>query len=175
MSLPRNSQRRLQSSTRIDLARDLHDSLAQELVAIGFSLDLLIAELPIEFRNQARQIRFKVTAATNKVRKDLFALRQNQVDFPSKLMNTGAPLNVITHGNLNKLNALEKRVILELVQNAASHSKGRNIQVTLEDKCISVSDDGQGFFGVCELVEQLGGKLEVTTTPKGTRVEIRLK
>ena len=174
MSLQRNSQRRLQSSTRTELARDLHDSLAQELVAIGFQLDLLIAELPFKYRNTAREIRLQVTDATKEVRKELFCLRQKESDYQSKLSELAGDLSVQINGDAALLNPTTRRIVDELVRNAASHSKGRQIQVTIENKLITVSDDGQGFFGVNELVASLGGQIAVKSDATGTKVEIRL-
>ena len=98
MSLQRNSQRRFQSSTRIELARDLHDSLAQDLVAIGFKLDLLCAHVPASNRNEIRLIRQSVTAATKKVRKELFSLREKDSDYQQQLAESAAQLNLIIDG-----------------------------------------------------------------------------
>ena len=174
MLLQKNSQRRSQSSTRIELARDLHDSLAQELVAIGFSLDLLIADLPIKYRNRARDIRFQVTQATQLVRRELFSLRQNESEYLSKLENQAGHLALNVSGDLSILSREAKRVVDELIRNAAMHSKGRNIELSISDEVIVVSDDGQGLFGVGELVESLGGKMNVFTGVNGTKVELRM-
>ena len=83
--MQKNSQRRSQSSTRSELARDLHDSLAQELVAIGFQLDLLIAQLPHRYRSDAKVIRSAVTDATKSVRRELFSLLNIESDYQSEL------------------------------------------------------------------------------------------
>ena len=174
MSLQRNSQRRFQSSIRTELARDLHDSLAQELVAIGFQLDLLIADLPWKYRKSARDIRLQITDATKEVRKELFALRKNESNYQSKLTELAGELSVQVTGELSSLNSTTRRVVDELVRNAATHSKGRLIQVIIEKNLITVSDDGQGFFGVNELVASLGGQINVTSSASGTKVEIRL-
>jgi NarL family two-component system sensor histidine kinase LiaS len=175
MLLQKNSQRRSQSSTRTELARDLHDSLAQELVAIGFALDLLITDLPHKYRGRARNIRLQVTEATHLVRKELFSLRQNDSDYQSKLENQAGHLALKINGDLSILSRDAKRVIDELIRNAAIHSKGRNIQLTVHENEIVVSDDGQGLFGVGELVESLGGKMNVLTGANGTKVEIRMQ
>jgi NarL family two-component system sensor histidine kinase LiaS len=175
MLLQKNSQRRSQSSTRTELARDLHDSLAQELVAIGFAFDLLITELPLKYRGRARNIRMQITEATKLVRKELFSLRQNDSDYQSKLENQAGHLALKVNGDLSILSRDAKRVIDELIRNAAIHSKGRKIQLTVHENEIVVSDDGQGLFGVGELVESLGGKMNVLTGANGTKVEIRMQ
>ena len=103
MSSPRNLHRRLQSSTRIELARDLHDSLAQDLVAIGFKLDLLVAELPLEFRAETRAIRFAINDAIKKVRLELFALRHDEEFDEDELQRQADPLKLEVQGNIHAL------------------------------------------------------------------------
>jgi NarL family two-component system sensor histidine kinase LiaS len=174
MLLQKNSQRRLQSSTRVELARDLHDSLAQDLVAIGFQMDLLINELPARYRTNAREIREAVTVATKSVRRELFALREIAGDYQTELISHAAPLHIQINGEISKLNPSTQRVVDELVKNAAQHSKGHNLKVEVTEHLISVSDDGQGMRGISEIVEDLGGSLTVNTSKNGTRVEIRL-
>ena len=174
MSSQKNSQRRLLSSTRVQLARDLHDSIAQDLVAIGYKLDLLIADLPSEFRARTRTIRAEVTAAIAKVRKELFALRDREFDPESKLQDVATPLSLSIKGKLNHLDPNFQRIIKELVGNAAKHSKGRNIQVEIEDSKISVSDDGLGMLGLGELVAECRATMNVISNQNGTKVEITL-
>jgi len=174
MLLQKNSQRRSQSSTRVELARDLHDSLAQDLVAIGYQLDLLLNDLPLRYRANAREIRQAVTAATKSVRRELFALRDLTGDYQAELLNHAAPLNLQINGEISKLNPSTQRIVDELVKNAAQHSKGHNLKVDIAEKLIVVSDDGQGMLGVAESVENLGGQIFVSTNKSGTRIEIRL-
>jgi NarL family two-component system sensor histidine kinase LiaS len=60
------------------LARELHDGIAQDLVGVGYSLDLLLAnpETSIESRAQLRALRFTVTDLIDKVRREIYFLRQ---------------------------------------------------------------------------------------------------
>lgn len=174
MLLQRNSQRRSQSSTRIELARDLHDSLAQDLIGIGFKLDLLISRLPHRYKGELRSIRFDISEATNRVRKELFALRSNSANYQDLLARSAEPLQLEISGSLTSLNAEKRRIIDELVKNAAQHSKGRQVSVLVQDKRIVVTDDGMGLFGVSELVSELGGQIEISTSSAGTKVEINL-
>jgi signal transduction histidine kinase len=174
MLLQKNSQRRSQSSTRSELARDLHDSLAQELVAIGFHLDLLIAHLPHRYRAEATQIRAAVTLATKEVRRELFALREIESDYQAELIKKAAPLSLQVTGNTSELTPTQRKIIDELIKNAADHSKGHHVHLVVESHLITVSDDGQGMRGVCELVDELGGTINVMSKKSGTKVEIRL-
>ena len=165
-------QRRSKSSTRVLLARDLHDSLAQDLVAIGFKLDLHLAQLPAKYRASAREIRFLVSESAQKVRRELFNLRDQNLDFQLRLETTAAPLPIKVSGNLQLLDATGERIVQELVRNAALHSKGRSINVEVTERSIKVSDDGQGLFGIAELVAASGGIMKVSCNQYGTSVEI---
>jgi len=168
----KNLQRRLQSSTRINLARDLHDSLAQDLVAIGYKLDLLIADLPFNYRANVKEIRDLVTTATGQVRKELFALRATAEDPLDQINSSAMPLALDIQGDLSTLDSRRLRIVNELVRNAASHSKGRNIRIEITEDYLIVSDDGVGLFGVSELANQLGARLEISSSKEGTKVEI---
>ena len=170
----RNSQRRLQSSIRAQLASDLHDSLAQDLVAIGFKLDLLVGELPFKHRAKAREIRFAVSDATKRVRRELFALRSPDGTYYNDLIEHAQPLQLLLNGELSKLDAKQRRVVDELVRNAAQHSKGHAITIDIGENSIKVRDDGMGFHGISRLVEEFGGEIKVTSSGRGTQVEIAL-
>ena len=178
MLSPRSSQARSRSSTRVQLARDLHDSLAQDLVAIGYKLDLLTAALPYRFRSEAREIRFLVSECAAKVRQQLFALRAreniDQLSILTGLEKMASPLKLEVVGDLTGLSKSKKRIVDELVRNAATHSKGRNIKVEVSETYIKVSDDGQGLFGLSELVGELNGELSVQITSTGTEVVVTL-
>ena len=174
MSLQKNSQRRLQSSTRVELARDLHDSLAQDLVAIGFQLDLLTEDLPYKYRASAREIRLRVTEATKRVRRELFALREIDSAYQQKLLESAGSLGVEVVGDLSTLAPSTRKLVTELVRNSALHSKGRLVRIEIKEKSILVSDDGQGLFGVGQLLDETGGTLEIRTSHLGTEVEITL-
>ena len=174
MSSQRNSQRRSQSSTRVQLARDLHDSIAQDLVAIGFKLDLFIADLPSEFRAPARSIRLQVTEATSRVRKELYALREHADNQKQKLAESASPLALKVTGEFESLDTTAKRIISELVNNSALYSKGRTIEVQISRTKITVKDDGLGMFGIGELVDEIGGRMHIDSNGHGTKVEIAL-
>jgi signal transduction histidine kinase len=168
-------QSRSRSSTRVQLARDLHDSLAQDLVAIGYKVDLLTAKLPFRLRAEARDIRFLVSESLNKVRREIFALRANtEFDPKSNFSELAKPLKVQVIGELSALTAERQRIVNELVRNAAAHSKGRNIKIEITPNHLKVSDNGQGLFGISELVHALNGKLSVVIKESGTEVEIEL-
>lgn len=172
MSSQKSLQRRSLRSTRIELARDLHDSLAQELVAIGYQLDNLIANLPPVYRQSAREIRLAVTSATTEVRRTLFALRKVEGDYAAQLVQQAAPLTLQIEGDIRALDSQKRQIVLELVRNSAKHSHGKNVKIQVLANSILINDDGKGFLGVGELVTQAGGRIEVSTSGSGTQVEL---
>ena len=92
----------------------------------------------------------------------------------TNLEKMASPLDLEVSGDLTGLCESKKRIVDELVRNAATHSKGRNVKVEVSDTFIKVSDDGQGLFGLSELVEELDGELLVQITSAGTEVVITL-
>ena len=78
------------------------------------------------------------------------------------------------NGDVNSLNQAEKRILTEIVKNAKDHSKGHNLVIELSRHRICVQDDGQGMYGVSELVDEFGGAMAITSNRIGTKVEITL-
>ena len=66
------------NAERIRLAPQLHDGIAQDLVGVVYSLDLLLAapQTPIDTRIQLRTLRFMIADMVEKVRQEMFQLRQ---------------------------------------------------------------------------------------------------
>ena len=62
---------------RVKIAQELHDGIAQDLVALSYSLDLLLAEAdtPAGTRVELRNLIFSVSAMIAKVREEIFNLR----------------------------------------------------------------------------------------------------
>ena len=66
---------------RIKIAQELHDGIAQDLVGLSYSLDLLLAapETPSVTRMELRTILFKVSALIESVRAEIFNLRAQEL------------------------------------------------------------------------------------------------
>ena len=62
---------------RIKIAQELHDGIAQDLVALSYALDLLLAapDTPGNTRIEIRNILFKVSTIIDSVRAEIFNLR----------------------------------------------------------------------------------------------------
>ena len=187
---------------RLELARDLHDGIAQDLVALGYELDLLLGatESTVESRREIRGLRFKVDGLISKVRHEMYALRDPKVvtfqDALSQLIHEiCGDLQVtqtISHFAIPNSYQLElKAIATELLRNAKFHSRASHIEVLLrgvENRTyLEVSDNGVGgaqvntsglgrlgLVGVKERVEQLHGQLEIISTENGTRIKVVL-
>jgi two-component system, NarL family, sensor histidine kinase LiaS len=187
---------------RLELARDLHDGIAQDLVALGYELDLLLGatESTVESRREIRGLRFKVDGLISKVRHEMYALRDPKVvtfqDALSQLIHEiCGDLQVtasISHFSIpNSYQTELKAIATELLRNAKAHSRASHIEVLLrgvENRTyLEVSDNGVGgaqvntsglgrlgLVGIKERVEQLHGQLEIISTENGTRIKVVL-
>ena len=192
----------MSNPARLELARDLHDGIAQDLVALGYELDLLLGatESTVESRREIRVLRFKVDDLISKVRREMYALRDPQVttfqDALSQLIHEiCGDLQVtasISHFSIpNSYQTELKAIATELLRNAKFHSRASHIEVLLKGvenrTYLEVSDNGVGgaqvntsglgrlgLIGVKERVEQLHGQLEIISTENGTRIKVVL-
>jgi signal transduction histidine kinase len=182
-------------SPRVEIAQEIHDGIAQDLVALGYQLDLVLAAplTPALIRNDIRIIRFRVSELIEKVRDEIYDLRSS-AEFNASLREiVGAisPAIQITGQEL-ELNDLERqlllRVIPELLHNAQNHSGASQIQLHLEQvkdrAMVKVSDNGHGgaaphsgrygLLGVLERVKDHGASIEIDSRKDGTTITITL-
>ena len=192
----------MSDAARVALARDIHDGIAQDLVALGYELDLLLGatESTVDSRREIRELRFKVDGLISKVRHEMYALRDPKVvtfqDALSQLIHEiCGDLQVtasISHFSIpNSYQTELKAIATELLRNAKFHSRASHIEVLLrgvENRTyLEVSDNGVGgaqvntsglgrlgLVGVKERVEQLHGQLEIISTENGTRIKVVL-
>ena len=192
----------MSDAARVALARDIHDGIAQDLVALGYQLDLLLGEneSTVESRREIRTLRFQIDDLISKVRREMYALRDPQVttfqDALIQLINEiCGDLQVtqtISHFAIPYSYQHELRAIAtELLRNAKVHSRASHIEVLLKGvenrTYLEVRDNGVGgaqvntsrlgrlgLMGVKERVEQLHGQLEIISTENGTCVKVVL-
>ena len=62
---------------RLEIARRLHDGLAQDLAALGYNLDAVIADpdLSRTHRKELRNLRFEISRIIDEFRDEIFILR----------------------------------------------------------------------------------------------------
>lgn len=147
----KSSRTKLRASTterseRIRIARDLHDGIAQELVALGYSLDktLTAAVVDPEVKAQLREVRSQLTNLTNELRAEIFFLRN------SGSQNLGQLLQSLI-GRLEKQHEIKiattiplgltldedlsyqiYRIIQEVLTNSIKHADSTQIQMQLK-------------------------------------------
>ncbi len=192
----------MSNSARIELARDLHDGIAQDLVALGYELDLLLGatESTVESRREIRGLRFKVDDLISKVRREMYALRDLKVtSFQDELGELIAEIcgdlevtQTISQFSIPSSYQSElKAIATELLRNARFHSGASHIEVLLKGvenrTYLEVSDNGVGgaqvnasrlgrlgLVGVKERVEQLHGQMQIFSSENGTCIKVVL-
>ena len=186
----------LPSAERISVARELHDGIAQDLVGIGYSLDLLLADgsLNNSTRNQIRTSRLQVDGLISKVRSEIFRLREPEnSSFISQLGDLIAEQRFATiitfsHDDVDLPQEHIPELILiasEILRNIESHAGATRVVIDLypinNRTCLEISDNGiggahmkdghYGIHGIVERVESLGGSITIENL-EGTRIAI---
>jgi len=189
--LPNNAE-------RVRLAQELHDGIAQDLVAFGYSIDLLLgkADTPINTRKDLRTLRFGITDLITKVRDEIFTLRNGApLDFLTSLRAIADELFPKTKITVNELPAFTDnqsfellRILTEVIRNASRHSGATRLEIIVEIinniGVLRIKDNGgggaapnrigYGIAGLYERTESLGGTITIETNATGTTVEIKI-
>ena len=186
------------NAERVRLAQELHDGIAQDLVAFGYSIDLLLGQpdTPINTRKDLRTLRFGITDLITKVRDEIFTLRNGApLDFLTSLHQIADelfPNNSVTVEEIPQLSHIQSfellRILTEVIRNAAHHSGASHLEITLEKiknmQVLRIKDNGgggaepnrigYGIAGLYERTESLGGTITIETNATGTTVEIKI-
>lgn len=186
------------SPERLDVARELHDGIAQDLVVLGYSLDLLLATdgLPQNARASIRESRLQVDELMRKVRTEIFNLRnQSQLSISSQIQNLIAQeySDFELALDIEEVSAppdLSHEIIAitgEILRNVRAHSRATRIGITLYpinnriylqicDNGIggAIMKDGRwGMMGISERIAKLGGSIVIennSATDSGVRI-----
>lgn len=175
------------NEARVLLARDIHDGIAQDLVAVGYRLDSLLARPDIdgELRSELRGLRLSISDTLAQVRRDLFDLRTRSDQ--SLANNLTALYNELCKGfrgscEIEECNLpLEDEDLLvsaarELLRNAVRHSNADSIWLSLastaDNVALTVADNGRGgattkpghfgLVGIEEKVAERGGNVKIS-------------
>ena len=171
------------------IARQIHDGIAQDLVALGYSLDQSLGapELPASTRAELRTLRFTVTGLIEKVRREILNLRNNTPDLSEQAIAIcGTRL-----GTLDLAFPVDQAIdpiVIELLRNASEHSGASVINLrTRQDQTftvIEVSDNGIGGFemktdrfglvGIAEAVAELSGQIEFSDLAPGLLIRVSI-
>lgn len=183
------------------VARDLHDTVAQELAFISSQLHWQKGERPDD--ESTEEIMESVQRALDESRGAIAALnRPMHEPLDVVIANTakevanrlGTRVELDLDRNIQVPPAWEQalpRILREAITNAVRHGKARTVTVHLRDAdgiWLRLTDDGKGFdtsqlqsvssfglIGMKERTEALGGELKLSSEPgHGTSVEVVL-
>lgn len=185
---------------RLDLARELHDGIAQDLVALGYSLDLLLAsgDLSQNSRASIRGARLQVDELMSKVRAEIFDLRsQSQQSITSQLQSLisqeysdfEVDLQIEPASAPPAVGHEIISIAREILRNVRLHSRATRIGITLypinNRIYLQICDNGiggakmkdghWGMMGISERVTKLGGSIVIennSTSDLGVRITV---
>ena len=181
---------------RLELARRLHDGPAQQIFALGLSLDEVIAssDLSNETRLRLRKIRLNLLTLSKSLRDEIYLLRL--LDFSELALTLDEILRScsisIALPRATLLPQFEDgivRAILEIARNSARHSSCTKFVITYEIKknklSIRITDNGKGgvkhvdrsfgLRGIKEVIDAIGGTVSWTSDKDGSRYLIELE
>jgi two-component system, NarL family, sensor kinase len=184
-----------QTEERNRLAREIHDTIAQDLSAIAFQLEA--AEALLAQQKDPERVRKSVSTALDLTRKGLEEARRSVLDLraaplegrtlPAALAALAAETSTVTFESSPTSVPLPPavevglyRIAQEAIQNALRHAAAAHVELRLEISTESVrlivQDDGKGFpegassgrFGLVGMRERarlLGGSFQVESSP----------
>ena len=152
------------TTERVALAQELHDGIAQDLVALGFSIDALISQSQdLAVKSSLRQLRFTVTELIDKVRSEIHALRSGSESLAS-VTDTDTTFEM-------------QRVFLELIRNVQEHAQASALTVRVSDNGIGgvhIGNNSFGLTGVQERITKLNGETHIDSTSEGTTITVTI-
>ena len=171
------------------IARQIHDGIAQDLVALGYSLDQSLGapELPASTRAELRTLRFTVTGLIEKVLREILNLRNNTPDLSEQAIAIcGTRL-----GTLDLAFPVDQAIdpiVIELLRNAIEHSGASVINLRSYQEqaftVIEVSDNGIGgvemktdrfgLVGITEAITELSGRIEFVNLTHGLLIRVSI-
>jgi NarL family two-component system sensor histidine kinase LiaS len=190
-----------QLADRARLARELHDGIAQDLVGVGYSLDLLLANpgTSIESRSQLRTLRFTVTDLIDKVRTEIYFLRQpSSLTLGQAIVSAAEELckDYELNLNLDEIASVKDaessyqiyQICREVLRNIVSHAQASTVSVSFRssiemiEMCIAdngvggavLSESRYGMLSIQERATAIQGSVVITSDSSGTRVCLRM-
>ncbi|MEY2805745.1 MAG: hypothetical protein RIR65_162 [Planctomycetota bacterium] len=182
----------VRADQRSEIARELHDVLGHQLVALGLQLDAAGSPASADERARLAESRRLVAAALSSVRSVVAGLRdQEAVDLAAALKSLategpGPRVVVRVDGDAPRMTLDLAEALLRCAQealtNARKHAEARVVEIGLDKERLVVRDDGRGMggaepgFGLQSMrarCEALGCELAIGSSPHGTQVAIR--
>jgi signal transduction histidine kinase len=149
---------------RVNLAQELHDGIAQDLVGLGFSIDSIISTIDdLHTKQSLREVRFTITELINKVRLEIHQIR-----------SSADLLDEATHIDFNYQIL---RVLSEILRNVSEHSQASQLSIEIADNGIggaSINAESFGLIGIQERIGSLNGEIRIDSSEKGTKISIQV-
>ncbi len=127
---------------RLRIARDLHDTFAQTLAGLGYSLDSVIADenLSARSKRELRSIRLDLSSLVQELRDEILALRQqgsesNPQSSIEEWLNERLPIGIdwinggFDYAGIPSRDELAY-LLLELINNAIKHQGVTGVEIT---------------------------------------------
>ena len=150
-----------ESVERLKIARDLHDTLAQELAAIGFACDEAIALSSIgPSRDSLLEVRSRISLLGTMVRDEIGLLRESEQSFFQMLKNFA--IEISRASSIDISNQLEEtfnlpleislemfRAVREILTNIVLHSRATSVTINSnlsnQNTELIITDNGISF------------------------------
>lgn len=186
-------------SERIRIAQELHDGIAQDLVALSYSLDLLLAqsETPSTTRVELRTLIFSVSSMIEKVRTDIYELRSEPIAaFENSLRAVLSDLRSSIELHIDQTDCIvnhdvEREILaisIELLRNAVKHSGASVIEISIQKSDTGYTylykDNGKGIDplqslgyglrGIQERCSSIESELTMVSNELGTHFVIAI-
>ena len=168
-----------------NVARALHDGLAQDLVALAYRIELLADsdDVTPPLARELRAISLHTNLLTRALRDQIYLLRDSKFSLTDALTSlikeVSTPLHIECADIQHLLSIQEQQLVFqvaqELVRNSARHAGATHIELTIaadgESVTLAVRDDGVGgasirskhfgLQGLYEIAELLGGEITI--------------
>ena len=181
----------LPTPERVRIAQELHDGIAQDLVALGYQVDLLLAHegLSNQARADIRTTRYGVSSLIEKVRSEILELRSGEdrelaqeirkLVQSLKVVDLEISLNLESFRTTSLVHHELLLIVCEILRNSIAHSRATRIALTLSRVNnrvhLGISDDGVGgvevrenhwgIVGIQERIENMGGSIALKSEP----------
>lgn len=113
---------------RLRIARDLHDTVAQSLAGIGFSIDSILADegIPAASKRELRSIRLQLSEIVSELRDEILAIRDSQESHIESWLRDRLPIPITwqqraINEHLERSREEIAHLLLELLSNAHRH------------------------------------------------------
>ena len=181
---------------RLRIARELHDGIAQDLVGLGYQLDLIMADSKLSelSRNQVRASRLHVDSLIIKVRNEILELRRDS-EVPLHILLQERAQEICSGIEISfdleevAVDATARSELLavasEILRNIVAHAGATLILIKLYSvnnlTCLEISDNGNGgavmkesrwgLQGITERIHALNGSCTIEERD-GTHISI---